>query len=280
MDSGANVIIGADGRPLAFLKKEFPSLRFINFPGYNISYPSNGSMTIKMLFLSPRILIGIRREHKQVEKIIKEYNIDILISDNRYGVWSKSVKCIFITHQLSIQIPKWLNLFKKRIFKINKHYIDRFTECWVPDLKKGLNLSGRLSDNYSLFNNVVFIGLLSRFNNNNDVAKPENIYDILFIISGPEPQRTIFEDIVLEQAINNNSLKILIIRGITESDEVKHISENITMINNLGTNELMDMILVSSLIISRPGYSSIMDMVTLGKNAVLVPTPGKQNRYI
>ena len=274
-NSGANVIIGADGRPLALLKKEFPTLQFINFPGYKINYPANGSMTIKMLFLSPRILIGIKKEHKLVEEIIKEYDIDALISDNRYGLWSKSIKCIFITHQISIQTPNWLKLFKKRIFKLNKHYIDRFTECWIPDFKKGLNLSGRLTDNYSLFNNIFFIGPLSRFKNNNIVKSEANIYDILFIISGPEPQRTIFEDIVLEQAIINNSLKIIIVRGITESDEVKQVSENITMINNLGTNELMDMILSSSLIICRPGYSSIMDMVTLSKNAIFVPTPGQ-----
>ncbi|MGD0710401.1 MAG: glycosyltransferase family protein [Bacteroidales bacterium] len=277
IDFGANVIIGADGRSLAFLRKEFPELQFIKIPGYDIRYPENGSMMIKMLFSIPRILLKIKKEHKVVEKIIKEYHIDIVISDNRYGLWSKSTKCIFITHQISIQVPKSLRMFKTRLFKINKHFIDKFSECWMPDLKGGLNLSGQLSDNYSLFNNVFFVGLLSRFDNNsNIIINNENIiYDLLFIISGPEPQRTVFEDLVVEQIKNANSLKILIVRGITESDEVKHISENISMVNNMGTEELRKTIQSSSLIISRPGYSSIMDMVTLGKNAVFVPTPGQ-----
>jgi uncharacterized protein (TIGR00661 family) len=276
IDSGANVIIGADGRPQAFIQKEFPTLQFIKFPGYNIRYPENGSMTVKMFFSIPRILTGIKKEHKFIGEIIKDYQIDIVISDNRYGLWNKSIKCIFITHQISIQLPKSLRIFKPLLFSINKYYINKYNECWVPDKKGGLNLSGKLSDNHSLFKNIFLIGPLSRFNKEYNVLNKKNIiYDILFIISGPEPQRTVFEDKVIEQIKNNISLKILIIRGITESDEVKQISVNVTIVNNMGTIELRKAILSSSLVISRPGYSSIMDMVALGKNAVFVPTPGQ-----
>jgi len=276
IDSGANIIIGADRRPLAFLQKEFPALQFIKFPGYEISYPENGSMVIKMMLLAPRILWKIKQEHKFVEKIIKEYNIDIVISDNRYGLWSKTIKCIFITHQISIQVPKWLKIFKAKLFKLNKRYFDKYTECWVPDLKGGLNLSGKLSDNYSSHANIFFIGPLSRFGNNINISNYENnIYDLLFIISGPEPQRTVFENLIMEQVKENSSLKTLIIRGITESDEIKQISKNVTIFNHMGTKEFRKAILGSSLIICRPGYSSVMDMVALGKNAVFVPTPGQ-----
>ena len=276
IDSGANVIIAADKRPLAFLQKEFPNLQFITFPGYEISYPEKGSMTIKMLLLSPKILRKIKQEHKFLEKIIKDYNIDIVISDNRYGLWNKSVKCIFITHQISIQVPKWLNIFKTKLFNINKHYIDKFSECWIPDSKGGLNLSGKLSDKYTSFKNIFFIGPLSRFGNSSETNYDgNNIYDLLCIISGPEPQRTIFENLILEQIKENSSLKILIVRGITELDEVKQITKNVTMVNHMETKEFRTAILDSSLVICRPGYSSVMDMVALGKNAIFVPTPGQ-----
>ncbi len=276
LNLGVNVIIAADKRPLAFLKKEFPALTFITFPGYDITYPEKGIMAVKMLFSLPRIFRGIRKEKKFLQKIITEYNIDVVISDNRYGLWNKSVKCIFITHQLSVQIPGWLKFFEYFAMQLNKHYIKKYDECWVPDLQGRNNLSGELSAKHKDFHNVYFIGLLSRFRNYRNKFNDNKIkYDIIFILSGPEPQRTVFENIVLEQLKKNNHLKAIIVRGITESTEEKYINENIKIVNHLKTDQLAQAILESALVICRPGYSSIMDLITLGRNAVFVPTPGQ-----
>ena len=274
--AGANVIIGADNRPLAFLEKEFPSLQFIRFQGYDIRYQGKGSMAARMFLSFPHILRRIRKEHKYLQKIISDFNIDIVVSDNRYGLWSNKTKCIFITHQLKIKCPGWLKLFEYILLQVNKYFINKYDECWIPDFKGEMTLSGDLSKNYKLFTNVHFIGLLSRFSNASlENFKCEQKYDALFILSGPEPQRTIFENIILDQVKDNTSLKILIVRGITEATESKNISENVSIINHLETNELVKAISESAIIVCRPGYSSIMDIAALGKRAVFVSTPGQ-----
>ena len=274
--AGANVIIGADKRPLAFLKKEFPSLQFIRFQGYDIRYPRKGSMAVKMFLSFPHIVLRIWKEHKYLQKIISDLNIDIVVSDNRYGLWSNKTKCVFITHQLKVKCPAWLKLFEYILFQGNKYFINKYDECWIPDFKGEMTLSGDLSKNHNLFTNVHFIGSLSRFSNASlEELEYEQKYDVLFILSGPEPQRTIFENIILDQVKDNTSLKSLIVRGITEAAESKNISENVCIINHLETNELAKAIAESAIIVCRPGYSSIMDIAALGKKAVFVPTPGQ-----
>ena len=275
IEMGANVIIGADNRPYSFLKKEFPSIKIIKFPGYQIQYPENGSMILKMFFSIPKILKGINAERKYLQKILIENNIDIVISDNRYGLWSKNIKSIFITHQLTIQCPRWLKLFEYPLFLINKYFINKYNECWIPDLTGDLKLSGKLTKRFNKFKHIYFIGLLSRFSNTIKASNNFFKYDILFILSGPEPQRTIFEKIILKQLEKNKHLKILIIRGITEVDEIKNISENIKMINHLETEKLAKATKESEIIICRPGYSSIMDIAAMGKKAIFIPTPGQ-----
>ena len=276
VESGANVIIGSDGRPYALLKKEFPDLQFIHFPGYKIQYPEKGSMVMKMLKASPRLLKTIKKERLLLQQIIAEHKIDIVISDNRYGLWNKNVKCVIITHQLSIICPKWLKAFEYVLLKLNQHYINKFDECWVPDFKGLLNLSGYLSGNFWRYKNVHFIGLLSRFNKPcyMDIESvPTN--DVLFILSGPEPQRTVFENIILGQLKYHENIKAVVVRGITETDEVANMSENVKMVSHLETGELARAFSEAKMVICRPGYSSIMDIVTVGINAFFVPTPGQ-----
>jgi len=249
IDGGANVIIGADNRPLAFLKKEFPDSHFIKFPGYNICYP---------------------------EKI----GIDIVVSDNRFGLWNKKTKCVFITHQLIVKCPNWLKYFEYLLMKINKYFINKYDECWVPD-KENFKLSGELTKNYKSFHNLHLIGPLSRFNQYNDDYLNKIKYDVLFILSGPEPQRTIFENIILQQLKVSCNLNILIVRGLTESSGSEKLQENILFVDHLETNQLLQAISESDIIICRSGYSSIMDIVTLGKKAIFVPTPGQtEQKYL
>ena len=280
------VIIGADGRPLQLLQKEFPSCEFVKISGYNISYPKNGSMVLKMAAQIPKIFSGIKREHDLLKKLIKEKKIDAVISDNRFGLWSKEVPCVFITHQLMIKSP----FGEKFIHQLNKKYISKYNECWVPDIPpptksspkgRGLEsgLSGDLSHKFPLPKNAKYIGILSRFftNAQNDKAKRR----LLVILSGPEPQRTIFEKKILEQLNiplnppSKGELTALIVQGITEKNERKKISENVSIVSHLTTEELQKEILSSKIILGRPGYSTVMDLAVMNKKAIFVPTPGQ-----
>jgi uncharacterized protein (TIGR00661 family) len=285
IEKGCEVVIGADGRPLHLLKKEFPSCKFVLIRGYNISYPKNGAMAIKMVSQIPKILSGIKQEHEKLKKIIKEKSIDGIISDNRFGLWSKEVPCVFITHQLMVK-----SLFgEKWIHKLNKKYISKYTECWVPDVipppvypsRVGINsFAGDLTRKFPLPENAKCIGILSRFNiPNHSCFQNDEKRQLLVILSGPEPQRTVFEKIILRQLSSSIPMlkekRVLIVQGVTEKNERRKISENVEMISHLSSVELHKEILSSEIILSRSGYSTIMDLALLSKKAIFVPTPGQ-----
>ena len=262
------VLIAADRGPLALLKTEFPQLEFIQLPGYEISYPKRGSMALHLLWQLPKLLSGIKREHKELQKIIQQKRIDTVISDNRYGLWSKSVPSVFVTHQLMIQAP----VGKKILHRLNSNYINNYTECWIPDANTSANLSGELSQTKRLGEKIHFIGPLSRFIKTKEV--PEKAYDILAVLSGPEPQRSLLETILVKE-LSTSNLRCAIIQGLPQKKERKKISENVELFSYLNSSELNQYILASELIISRPGYSTIMDLATLGKKAIFIPTPGQ-----
>lgn len=278
IDNDIEVVIGADNGPLALLKREFPQLEFIVFPGYGIFYSKNRSMLLTMIMSLPRMLKGIYREHALLKCIIKNYKIDAVISDNRFGLWNSIVPAIFITHQIMVKCPKHLKFLEPIIHRINKLFIDKYDECWIPDIKGKENLSADLSHRFQLPRNAKFIGPLSRFGTNgitiNDSHDPKRSYDLMAIISGPEPQRSIFEKIVLKQ-LKGTSLKSIIVRGVPEKNEKIQLSENIEIVSHLETNQMRETMLSSGLILSRPGYSTIMDLFVLRKKAIMVPTPGQ-----
>lgn len=272
IDLGHEVIVAADNAPLNLLKNTFPQLQFVQLPGYTIRYSTNGSMNFKMLTQLPGFFKSIKKEHQLLQKIIDEHQIDMVISDNRYGCWSEKISSFFISHQLFIQAPfgkKWIN-------KINHHFIKKFNECWVPDTDNSTNLSGNLAHEKPLSSlNHFFIGVLSRFLH---IEKPvaENKYDAMVILSGPEPQRTVFESLVAKQA-EKTTLKLIVVRGLPSENKIPTYlrQENLEVYNHLPTDLFLEKISESNLVISRSGYSTIMDVAVLGKKAVLVPTPGQ-----
>ncbi len=281
LEANFEVIIGANKAPLLFLQEHFPNLKSIVIPSPAIKYSKKGPMVLKMLTSSPKILWGIHKEHQFLKKIIKKHKIDIVISDNRYGLWNKNAHSIFITHQLWIKSPKKLCFFEPFINKINHRFINKYNECWVPDLEGENNLAGELSHPGKKPQNVKYIGILSRFKseprkNLTGFEKPDRFkaeYDILVILSGPEPQRTILEDILTQQ-ISKTAYKTLIVQG-NPGSESKSPFKNIQFLNHLETNKLKSLLLKTNIIICRSGYSSIMDLVTLKKSAILIPTPGQ-----
>lgn len=268
LEKKAEVFIAADGQAYELLKKEFPSLEIIRLKGYAVSYPLKGSMVFKMLSSIPSILKGIRREHQDLQRIISSKKIDVVISDNRFGCYGKGTKNIFITHQLMIKSPFGEGTLKK----INRHYIDKYDECWIPDLNGKENLAGDLSHIDPMPEHCHYIGPLSRFQNSKPVQGIKR-YDIMAVISGPEPQRTLFERIVFEE-LKKSGLNSLMVLG-QPSEQRSEEKVKIEMVSHLGTAEMEQALLSSDIILCRSGYSSIMDLSVLGKKAIFVPTPGQ-----
>lgn len=272
--SGINVIVAAERETKVLLEIEFPRLQILDIKGYRIKYQKKGSFNLKLISQIPSILKSIKNEKIWLDKIINEHNIDLVISDNRYGLVSKKAYCVFVTHQLNILTGnKVLNNLLKRI---NYFFIERFDECWIPDLKGKDNFSGILS-HPDLFPKIKirYVGILSRFKK----FHTPKLYDFLFLISGPEPQRTVFENQIIESSKNISGNKIFV-RGKPGSTELIE-SGNTQFFNHLSSEDLNKLILESDVIICRSGYSTIMDLATIGKKAILIPTNGqKEQEYL
>ena len=265
------ILLATEGNSAALLSKEFPNITILPLDGYNISYASKKVLfNAKIFFQISKILRAIKHENKWLEQIIREYKIDIVISDNRYGLYNRGIKSIFITHQLAIETG---NIFTNWIVqKLNYKLINKFDACWIPDEKAPNDLAGKLSNPNKLPTIPVnYIGALSRFKKED---KDKNI-DLLVLLSGPEPQRTILEKMMLEQ-MNELQCKMILIRGLP-SVEDKLISNNkaITIYNHLTADELSTTIQSSKIVVARSGYSTIMDLVSLQQKAILIPTPGQ-----
>ena len=268
-----DVIIGADKSSYILLKTEFPSLKFIKIQGYEIKYSRKiEGFYLKMLVQLPRIITVIWKESREIQKIIKEYKIDAVISDNRFGLFSKLVPCIYITHQIHIKTGNFI--FDKIASRIHGIFIRKFSLTWIPDYKTN-GLAGELSHPKMLPPKTIYLGALSRFEKINPIQKK---YDVLISLSGPEPQRTIFEEIILEQCSQTKE-SILLIRGLPGSSEkLLHLAKNVTILNHLSAQELNLALEQSDLVIARSGYTTIMDLAKLNKRAILIPTPGQSEQ--
>ena len=271
---GHKVIIAADKGPLAFLKKAFPDHELIELKGFEPVYSRSNTQVFKMMASYPKAIRAFKKDHKAVEDIVESHNIDVVISDNRFGCWSDNVHSVFITHQLHIQVPRLWRWTTPIINMFNNGYIKKYDEVWIPDYEDDPSLAGKLSHPYNRRIKTEYLGILSRFDiNNQEITEKE--YKHLVILSGPEPQRSIFEDIILEQA-NEIKDKVLILRAKPDGQDLpKNIPANVSMLNHVDDEMFVKLVNSSENIICRGGYSSLMDLVRLGRSAYLVPTPGQ-----
>ena len=271
IDNDFDVLLAADGNAVQLLKKEFPNLTILPLNGYNISYSNKKILfSTKLISQIPKILRAIKHEHLWLKQIIAAYKIDIVISDNRYGLYNKAIKSIFITHQLAIETG---NVFiNKLVQKLNYKLINKFDRCWVPDEEKPNDLAGKLSHPKNLPNvPTEYIGVLSRFKK----QPTEKNIDLLVLVSGPKPQRTTLEKLLLLQ-MKNLSLKMVLVRGLPgEKKEFINENKNLKIYNHLPVTALNKLIQSSKIIVARSGYSTIMDLIKLQQKAILIPTPGQ-----
>ncbi|MEL4306703.1 glycosyltransferase [Joostella sp. CR20] len=260
-------IIASDGEAYALLLKEFPTLTFIELPSYKIKYAEKGKhFKLKMLWDSPKILKAIKKEKKRTKVLVKALQLDGIISDNRLGVYSKKVPSVFITHQLNVLTGNttWFSS------EIHQKIIKKFNECWVPDVVGTPNLSGKLGHVKKTDLKLKYIGPLSRL-------EPKELpkkYDLMVIISGPEPQRSMLESKLLIET-QKFSGNVLFVRGKIEAEQHVCKEGNVEVYNYMNSVQLEKAFNESTLVLSRSGYTTVLDLAKLKKKAFFIPTPGQ-----
>lgn len=269
------VILGVTPLTKLIFDTEFPELQKIDLPAYNIRYSKILPLWLKLGLSAPRIKKVIRDENKLLSKIIAENKIDIVISDNRFGLYADEIQSVFVTHQLFLKAPVFENFGSK----MNQNYISNFHEVWVPDYENTNEcLSGELAhqkqaSSFLVNKHLKYIGPQSRLLDVNTSIENDK-YDYLILLSGPEPSRSELENKLLK-TVSGSKKRVALIRGsVTKYQNVK--SENINVFDLPSKEELKKLILSSKKIICRSGYSTLMDMHLLGKkDLTLIPTPGQ-----
>ena len=317
IELGDNVIIAGSGLSLELLKKQFPSLHSIEIPSFKMRYSSGNSQVWAVVKAFPRLIFYSIKEHQVLKRIVKEENIDFIVSDNRFGLFHNTTPSAYITHQLWIKLPKGWTWLEPFVAFVHRCIINRFTECWVPDFEDvSESLAGELSHPNKMPRNVKYIGAISRFSKRctpygratdgititqaspvlrtSDTCLQNRITPYgretitpnsslltpnlaLAILSGAEPQRTMFEEELLISLQEDQHENIILVQGKIEVQQKITKVGKVTVYNYMSAEELQKNILKADKIICRSGYSSIMDLYALGKlqNATLIPTPGQ-----
>ena len=268
---GATVYIAAEGKLKTLLEKELKQVVFLPLAGYNIHYSKDPYwFPFSILLQVPKIMVRIYKENRWLKSAVKQYGFDAVIADNRPGLYTNKVPCIYITHQLTIKTGNVVTAWLAQ--KMHYYFINKYSACWVPDNFENKTLAGDLSHPQKTPRlPLQYLGPLSRFEKT-EIAKK---YEVLVLLSGPEPQRTFFEKKLLEE-LRPFTGNVLFIRGLPgESPELTPQNKNITMHNHLPAATLGMAIQQSKMVICRSGYTTIMDLVALQQKAVVVPTPGQ-----
>lgn len=268
---GCEVLLAADGRIEALLRAEFPHLEVLPLKGYHINYGKTGwELVAKLLMQVPAIIEAMDEEHEWLKVAVKEHRIDAVISDNRYGLYHEETTSVFITHQLLVKTTLG-NGADELLQKLHYQYINAFSECWVPDLEAAPGLAADLSHPKRLPEIPLhYLGPLSRLKGNSSAQTKQ----LLVLLSGPEPQRTLLEESMLLQ-LERYTEPVVFLRGLPGESELPAVSANIQILNHLPAEAMENVMREAHLVVSRCGYSTVMDLLSMGKKSILIPTPGQ-----
>jgi uncharacterized protein (TIGR00661 family) len=274
LTNNCDVLLAGEGKAMALLQQEFPQLTAIPLKGYNIHYgKTKWEVYGKLLLQIPKILEAINKENEWLEEAIDTYDLDAVISDNRYGLYTDRIPSVFITHQLLIKTSLG-DKADRFLQKFNYHFVDDYSQCWVPDVDDPtINLAGELAHPAVKPKvPVSYIGPLSRFQYTGESFTEKHL---LFLLSGPEPQRTLLEQSLLAQ-VGSITAPVLLVRGLPGETAIDlEVPPHVSVVNHLDASALEQAVKEAVYIIARCGYSTVMDLMALQKKSILIPTPGQ-----
>jgi len=277
---GNQVMLAGSGRSGALLKATFTGLPFHDLPSLSVRL-GNFCPFFHLMLQLPLMVISVFREHHLTRRLLKKYPVDVIISDNRYGVYSQKALSVLVTHQVSPVLPPVFRWFEYPLYCILKYLILRFDACWIPDLADPeINLSGKLSHRYPLPRNTMYIGPLSRFAGM-QVPPLKDAPRLAVVISGPEPQGSRFESLIRKQLIHH-PMSTVIAGGFRKVPRgTMPLPPGVSRTEHPDDAAMAALLVNAGLVVCRSGYSSIMDLAALGVCALLVPTPGQtEQKYL
>lgn len=258
---GFEVVIASDGEALSWLQSEFPQAESLELPSYRIRYGAAGNSLLTYARLLPSIYRATMEERKVIARFVRERQLAGIISDNRLGCRHPDVPSVYLSHQTKVLAGRatWWST------RAHRYFYRKYDAIAIPDRSDHF-LSGELST-LQIKKPTFYLGPLSRFKRNERREQK----GITVVLSGPEPQKSAFEKLVIHQA---EALQQPV--HIVGTKAQKAFSNGrVNYFPTLGSKALYSLLADSELVVSRSGYSSLMDYAALGSRALLVPTPGQ-----
>ena len=264
------VIICCDSDQEEIYRNYFPELWYVRHEGYPFSFKGKGNWSLDIMRNIFSLNVFLSEEKKRVEDLVEKFNPDLVISDQRFGFRSDKVKSIVVSHQLNLPLS-WVNFAGKLL---NRKMLNKFDEIWIPD-NKTKRLSGNLSNGSN--SKSFFIGACSRFHHDAiDKYLPRQItYKYLGIVSGPAPYSKIFLDLLI-QKLSESKEKCAVISPIPVQQA--HEFKNLDFYFRPDHELFLKTLLKSDTVVSRSGYSTLMDVDEIGNKAIFIPTKGQKEQ--
>lgn len=266
---GNHITLACNSEQALLFKSYFPDVNYVQLEGYQLNFGGKGNWSWDLWKQRRSFLNTIKIEHNFVNDFCQKNAIDVIISDHRYGFYSRQLPSIFVTHQLHLPISK-LFFF---IQTWHEKQLRKFNSLWVLDDTQS-SLAGKLSKSIK-HNDLHYIGWKSRFLRQNHVPIK---FDYLLVISGPKPYSEQFLNEILPK-FNFTDKKVAILHPI--SVKILAQNNNFTLFKTENLREQDQLFYESETIISRTGYSTLMDLKILDKKGILFPTKGqKEQEYL
>lgn len=270
--AGHETVFAGNSRQRSFIAQSIPGIRLLHLDGYDVQYSrSRIGFMVALLRQLPRVAQRIKAEHTWLSQLLETEKFDGIISDNRYGLYHKTVPSVILTHQLLVQTG--LGGFADELVR-RYHYalLEKFGACWVVDVPGSDNLSGKLAHPQVLPKHARYLGLLSQFQYLPEVPAPKGY--LLMLLSGPEPQRSILAEKLWQRALTAD-VPVHFVAGSTRATIPAKIPTHVQYHQQLAASQLLPLLQGAEMVYCRSGYSTLMDLVLLQKKAVLIPTPGQ-----
>lgn len=278
---GAQVELAVVKANARLLREAFPELRQRLAPSYNVVYPKHGyNMGLWLVKNGVHLKAVSRFEHQYAEEMVARHHYDVILSDNRFGFYSRAAKSIYMTHQRRIAFPQALSAMEPVGQLWHASVMKRFDEVWVPDYEEAPGLAGAMSHVKICPRPLKYVGALSRFSEG--VTAPLGIapaYKFVAVVSGVEPARSRFEE-KLKQAFAKIPGRHAIIQGRPAAGVKTWTEGNVQFFTHLPDAEFARVVQGAEWLVSRGGYSTVMDMAYLGGKCVFVPTPGQYEQIV
>ena len=274
VEKNYTVYIGASGRSKEILKQEVNKCFFIDFPEYPIKYPQSRFFVSRfMLIVFPNMLLAMKKEKNRIKVLHEQYKFNLIISDNRFSLALKGVKSLLISHQLRYKLPWPIQKMEWLPEYFNTRHFRKYDKIIIPDTNQNKTLTGDLSHNmrYLPAEKLYYLGIMTDLEESIDGNN--KAIDYFVIISGPEPQRTKFEKIILKQVCD---LKGRIVVALGKPEKAYKIRMgNVEIYAYLNREKISYYMKKAKFIISRPGYTTVMEMIESKKHGLFIPTPGQ-----